>query len=222
MFLIKFIEYIYIRIKNSGKLYYPFSSQTTKKSSFEGCNRIYHKSFFSGNMGYGSYMGEDCYLVGNIGRFTSIASHVRTNLGIHPNHAPFATTCPMFFSVRKQNGHTFASYKTFEEFVHPLEIGNDCWIGENVFICGNVKIGDGAIVYAGSVVSKDVPPYAIVAGVPAKVIRYRFDEETVSFLNEIKWWNMPVSWLKSNWQLLNNIDELKKYFTCRKNSSRII
>ena len=64
---------------------------------------------------------------------------------------------------------------------------------------------------AGAVVTKDVPPYAIVGGVPAKIIRYRYDEETIAFLLRIKWWDMPEDWLKENWRLLNDMDKLKAY-----------
>lgn len=65
---------------------------------------------------------------------------------------------------------------------------------------------------AGAVVTKDIPPYAIVGGVPAKIIRYRYDEETIAFLLRIKWWDMPEDWLKENWRLLNDMDKLKAYF----------
>lgn len=70
-------------------------------------------------------------------------------------------------------------------------IGNDVWLGFETLVLPGVKIGDGAIVGARSVVTKDIPPYAIVAGSPAKIIRYRFDEETVKFLLELQWWNWP-------------------------------
>ena len=89
------------------------------------------------------------------------------------------------------------------------EVGNDVWIGENVFFQGGVIIGDGAVVLAGAVVTKDVPPYAIVGGVPAKVLKYRYDEETIKFLLSIKWWDKDVNWLRDNWQLLCDINRLK-------------
>jgi tetrahydrodipicolinate N-succinyltransferase len=81
---------------------------------------------------------------------------------------------------------------TFGTLEHPVykktQIGNDVWLGNNVMIRAGVTIGTGAVVGMGSIVTKDVPPYAIVAGNPAKIIRYRFDEETIEKLLASKWW----------------------------------
>lgn len=74
----------------------------------------------------------------------------------------------------------------------PLIIGNDVWIGEGATIMQGVKIGDGAVIGTRSVVTKDVPPYAIVAGNPAKIIRYRFNDEVIESLERIKWWDWPT------------------------------
>ncbi len=101
----------------------------------------------------------------------------------------------------------------FEELRPMAIIGNDCWIGENVFYVGGITIGDGAVVLAGAVVTKDVPPYAIVGGVPAKVLKYRYDDDTIQFLLRIKWWNNSIEWLRENWQLMTDIDKLKEYYT---------
>ncbi len=190
---------------------FPYSAKIGKGSTFEGCNAISAQSYFYGHMGYGSYISENCHIEGDIGKFTSIAPGVRTHRGIHPTRTPFASTSPMFFSLRKQNGHTFATKQMFKEMTEPITIGNDCWICSNVFIAGGVKIGDGAVVYAGAVVTRDVPPYAIVGGVPAKIIRYRYDEDTINFLLKFKWWDRPIDWLKENWMLLNDIEKLKTY-----------
>ena len=75
-------------------------------------------------------------------------------------------------------------------------IGNDVWIGQNATVLPGVHIGDGAIVGANSVVSKDVPPYAVVVGNPAVVKKYRFDEETIDLLLKLKWWDMPIERIK--------------------------
>ena len=116
------------------------------------------------------------------------------------------------FSLQKQNGKTFATKQTFIESKDAPIIGNDCWIGEDVFIVGGVKIGDGAVVLAGAVVTKDIPDYAIVGGVPAKLIKYRYDKETISFFKKIQWWNNDIHWFKKNWELLNDIQKLKEYY----------
>ena len=140
-------------------------------STFEGANRLFSNVAFKGHMGYGSFIGENSNLQGIIGRFSSIAPYVDWNPGVHPCEAPYVSTCPMFFSVFTSVGYTFANKQMFNESKGGVNIGNDCWIGQHVFIVGGVTIGDGAVVYAGAVVTKDVPPYAIVGGVPAKVIK---------------------------------------------------
>ena len=91
-----------------------------------------------------------------------------------------------------------------------MNIGSDCWIGENVFIVGGVNIGDGAVVLAGAVVTRDVPPYAIVGGLPAKILKFRYDEETIRWLLKFQWWNKELNWLKKNWELLCDITKLKE------------
>ena len=78
------------------------------------------------------------------------------------------------------------------------KIGNDVWIGNNAVILQGKTVGDGAIVAAGAVVTKDVPPYAIVAGVPARIIKYRFDNETIEKLLQLGWWDKDIIWIKEN------------------------
>jgi virginiamycin A acetyltransferase len=88
------------------------------------------------------------------------------------------------------------------------KIGNDVWIGCNSVIVPGVKVGDGVIVGAGSVVTKDVPPYAIVAGVPAKIIRYRFDEKQREYLINLSWWDWPREVIKKNIDLFQGTFEV--------------
>ncbi len=119
-----------------------------------------------------------------IGSFTSIAPEVRIITGgIHPSN--WVSLFPMRIA--------FALPKAYEDGTPytkgPIEIGNDVWIGTSVIITSGVNIGDGVLILPGSVVSKNIPPYAIAGGVPAKVINYRFDEKTINSLLKIQWWN---------------------------------
>lgn len=92
-----------------------------------------------------------------------------------------------------------------------IVVGNDVWIGYEAVILSGVTIGDGAIIGARAVVTKDVPPYTIVGGVPAKPIRKRFNDETVAKLLELKWWDMPEEKIAQNLKAIQtgNIDLLK-------------
>lgn len=206
-----------MKYKWHGKLLFGKKTDISKNSVFEGANKIYDNTYFKGNMGYGSYIGTDGFFIGKIGRFTSIAGKCWVVVGRHPYKFPFATTSPMFFSILKQNGNTFADSQLYNEFKYADQkyaviVGSDCWIGHDVKIIEGVKIGDGAMVLAGAVVTKDVPPYAIVGGIPAKLIDYRFDKQTIQFLLTIKWWDNDIKWIKNNWKLMTNINLLKEYY----------
>ena len=121
-----------------------------------------------------------------IGKFCSIGPNCCCGLGIHPTNG--ISTSPMFYSTAKQNGVTLCSEDKAVESRGTV-IGNDVFIGANVTILDGVTIGDGAVIGAGAVVTKDIPPYAIAVGIPARVIKYRFEPETVKRLLEKKWWH---------------------------------
>ena len=142
---------------------------------------------------YDVQLGDYSYVAQNstiknctIGKFCSIGPNFCCGLGVHPTNG--ISTSPMFYSTAKQNGMTLsADNKIVESKL--TTIGNDVFIGANVTILDGVKISDGAVIGAGAVVVEDIPPYAVAVGVPAKVVKYRFDETTIKSLLEKQWWN---------------------------------
>lgn len=130
--------------------------------------------------------------IGNvdIGRYCSIAYGV--NIGMFEHPVDWLSTTTRQYLAGHVYGARPVHLRSFDP--SPLTvIGNDVWIGVGATLIDGIKIGDGAIVAAGAVVTKDVPPYAIVGGVPAKIIRYRFDEKTIADLLELKWWDYDMA-----------------------------
>jgi acetyltransferase-like isoleucine patch superfamily enzyme len=185
-----------------------------KNCNFEGKCVINKGNILSNSkIGFGTYLGSNNFFpYTRFGRYCSIGSNSKVIYSTHPTNT-YVSTSPVFFSLGKQSGFTFVKEQKFDELMYidkdkeiVLDIGNDVWIGDDVTILGGVKIGDGAIIGTKALITKDIPPYAIVGGIPAKVIKYRFNQEQIDFLNELKWWNYDESWLKANVHLFNNID----------------
>lgn len=221
-FLYKLLLYLWQKKHNGDKVKFWYSTHISYRCRFEGLNMVAQHSSFYGTMGYGSYIGHECNVSADIGRFTSIGPRCTFINGLHAYKSPFVTTSPLFFSLshgRNPQMKTFAKAQMLDEFRYydkerklVNKIGNDCWIGLEVTLIGGVEIADGAVVLAHAVVTKNVPPYAIVGGVPARVVGYRYDKETIDFLLHVKWWNNTPEWFEKNWKLLTDIDKLKEYY----------
>lgn len=157
-----------------------------------------------------SYIARNCQIYNTtIGKFTCIGPNVVTGMGAHPSSA-FVSSHPLFYSTLGQSsGLVIVEKNLFNEFPE-TKIGNDVWIGNNAIIKYGITIGHGAIIGAGAVVTKDVEPYSIVGGVPAKIIKYRFSEEQIDFLLNFKWWDYDLKWLKANKDIFQDIEKFMK------------
>jgi virginiamycin A acetyltransferase len=170
---------------------------------------IYRKRYKI-EIGYGSYGG--CFLTGNLapgvvfGNYCSVAPSIRIFRGNHPKDA--FTTHPILYNPT-------LGYVKKDMLVRPvLEIGHDVWIGEWAVILPSVrKIGNGAIIGAGAIVTKDVPPYSIVAGNPAKPIGRRFSQEIIDDLESSRWWEMERDELVQNADHLTSLINFSQFKT---------
>lgn len=155
-----------------------------------------HCKVFKSSLGDYSYLGPHCRLIyANVGKYCSIGADCAIGMGTHSLN--YISTSSIFTAKKNGTGYSWADKSSFEEYKE-ITIGNDVWIGQRVMIMGGVNIGDGAVVGAGSIVTKNVPPYAIVAGVPAKIVRYRFSDEVIEKLEASQWWTLDDNVLKDN------------------------
>lgn len=139
-----------------------------------------------------------------IGKFCSIASGV--NIGL-PQHSIYGVSShPVFYLKQTPLPIKFSDQDLFSP-IKKTVIGHDVWIGQNAIIMTGLNIGIGAVIGAGAVVTKDVPAYAVVGGVPARIIKYRFKEKMRNDLLESKWWEMPVAVLEKNFLLFQHPSE---------------
>ena len=158
-----------------------------------------------------STIGKSSYIANNssityakIGKFCAIGDNVRICLGNHPT-SHFVSVHPCFYSKFGQGTPSYVKEDLFSghKFLDPdqkyvVEVGNDVWIGNNVSILDGIKIGDGAIIGIGSIVTKDIEPYSIVGGVPARIIKKRFSDDEIQYLKKLEWWNKPDEWIRDN------------------------
>ncbi|WP_332396274.1 CatB-related O-acetyltransferase [Vibrio metschnikovii] len=192
-----------------------FSSSTY----FEGRNKILPNNDLKfSNVGFGTYIGaRSCLNYSKIGRYCSIANNVLILKNNHPTK--FVSTHPCFHRGShmwmKSVGLSYIDDDKYPEndFIDKenkkeVIIGSDVWIGEGARILPNVHIGDGAVIAAGAIVTKSVPNYAIVGGVPAKLLKYRFNKEQIDKLIEIKWWNEPEEKIRA---IAPDFDDIEKF-----------
>lgn len=191
--------------QNKGKNLIVGLECVLNETEFGKNNFIGNQTFFSNSsIGDYSYIGtKSSIFMTKIGKFCSIASGVKIVLGSHPTH--LISLHPTFYANNKPF-ETFSDKTYFQEY-YEVEIGNDVWIGDDVVIPGGVRIGDGAVIAARAVVTKDVEPYSVVGGVPAKHIKYRFSEDNIELLKEFKWWNKDEEWLRKNFKKFHNEKE---------------
>ena len=163
------------------------SSNETEAGFFSGKNiYVMAGSFVTDDsaIGANTYIGFNVTVTkSNIGQYVSIANNVSIGPGEH-DISTVSTSSAFYENAYDQ--------LTNKETI----IGHDVWIGENAIIRRGVNVGVGAVIGALSFVNQDVPPYAVVAGIPAKIIRYRFNESQIKFLEKSKWWELPFDQAK--------------------------
>lgn len=141
---------------------------------------------------------------GKIGKYCSIGYNVDIGMFEHP------------LTMVSTSKEIYEGTDDWNELPSPPVIGNDVWIGSKATILQGVTVGNGAIIAAGAVVTKDVPSYAIVGGVPAKVIKYRFDEDTRKKLEDTKWWEKDEEWINVHKELFKDPQKFLAKFESEK------
>lgn len=155
------------------------------------CEILSHTRIEYAVLGDYSYLGENCEVADAvIGKFTAIANSVRIGAPNHPMGRPSQhrfTYVPEYYEATASRDRDFFADRRGDRVI----VGNDVWIGHAAILLPGVTVGDGAVIAAGAVVSRDVAPYTIVGGVPARSIRKRFDESIAESLRRIAWWDWP-------------------------------
>lgn len=215
------IKKIFFVLRNKIKGY-PLNckihSRKIKNTIFGGKNYVGKNVFlWNCNVGFASYFSTNCsFSMTLFGKYCSIGPNTSLIRGTHPTKQ-FVSTYPGFFSpMNPVSLECFTDKTSFSEFKYIEKnkkkysciIGNDVWIGANALLLEGITIGDGAIIAAGSVVIKSIPPYEIWGGNPAHLIRKRFNDDQIEFLESIQWWNWPLAKIKEKSAYFLDIDKL--------------
>jgi acetyltransferase-like isoleucine patch superfamily enzyme len=178
-----------------AKIWKKIRGTAIKNSTIHPSSKIESGSLIvNSRMDKHSFCGYDCRILNcSIGSFCSLASNVVIGGGMHP--IKWISTSPAFYEGRDSIKAKFSEHE--RERVQRVQIGHDVWIGENVMIKQGVTIGTGAVIGMGSIVTRDVEPYMIVAGNPARVIRPRFDKELAEELLAAEWWRLDEEVLRN-------------------------
>jgi len=184
-------KFLYIWAKLLKKL----RGSSITESQIPGTSKVESGSnIVATTFGEHSFCGYNCEINNcDIGSFCSIANYVVIGGGMHPME--WVGMSPVFYEGRDSVKAKFSEHK--RKISKRTSIGNDVWIGHGVKIKAGVKIGHGAVIGMGSIVTKDIEPYAIVAGNPARLLRYRFEKRIVEALLKSQWWNYTDEKLKS-------------------------
>ena len=196
-------------------------SYVDRHSKFAGKNLVGSDTVIrSSNFGKYSYVANNCNIVKlNCGKFCSIGSHVTCGLGQHPKS--FVSSHPIFYNKyafdfmdNKLAYHSFNSHGYTDDLKKwHVEIKNDVWVGNNVTFVDGISVGNGAIIGANSLVTKNVADYSIVAGSPAKILGYRFEPQIIKSLLHLKWWDWEDATVHSYIHLFDNPEKLIEEIT---------
>lgn len=177
----------------------------------EGC-RLGGPVFIAGStIGDHTYVEVGCRISAtDVGRFCSIAPNAMIGLAEHPLDG-FVSTHPLLYRHIPSLGYDLVERDHHREMAR-TRIGNDVWIGANACVRGGLTIGDGAVIGAGAVVTRDVAPYTVCAGVPARQLRTRFSPDVIEFLLEFRWWERDLEWLRQHVAEMHDVTALMARF----------
>lgn len=190
---------------------------------YPGCVIDSHLIAPTARLGYGCEIGFECEIgdgvclgdysyvnrgtivgSGEIGRFCSIAYFCQIGMQSHPMHR--VSTSSRLYG----RSSVLSRPSEVNEFPHPPVIGHDVWMGSHSQILQGVSVGTGAVIGAGAVVTRDVPAFAVAAGVPARIVRMRFDDQTIEMLLRWRWWDMSIEELRRHEEILLSDDWREK------------